>query len=151
MSTENMETLRSVAIKVLERFAFLLADPLEHAVVASHADGFWLVQVIFRGPRQGALALIATPILARQLAANLYGYEQGDEVTPEQAEDALKELLNVICGDYLHRMDGSAAIYDLSAPECSAITGEAVQLWLKRHAHGFLSVEGHPMILSGGD
>ncbi len=150
MNVENTDILQSAAIEALERFAFLLADPMEQSALTASADGFWQAQVAFRGPRQGALVLIATPLLARQLAANLYGTE-GSAITPEQAEDALKELLNVICGDYLHRMDGSASIYDLSAPALTTVSGEKVQAWLARHGHVFLAVEGHPMILSGGD
>jgi len=69
----------------------------------------------FSGPRTGALGVATTPTLARQMAANLFSLEPA-AVTAAQAEDALKELLNVACGDYLHELEGNEPIYDSPYP-----------------------------------
>ena len=47
MNVENTDILQSAAIEALERFAFLLADPMEQSALTASADGFWQAQVAF--------------------------------------------------------------------------------------------------------
>ena len=90
------------------------------------------------------------PELARQVAANLYGTEL-DEVTDPQAGDALKEVLNVITGDYLHKLEGNEPIFDLAAPQLV----EWARAEFARHNAGYtgaaLNVEGQILWLGFGN
>ncbi len=50
--------------------------------------------------------------------------DDGDEIPPDQQQDALKELCNVLCGNLLPEVAGSKAVFDLAAPElldCAAL------------------------------
>jgi len=152
MSTDNITLLRDTAIEILERFAFLLGDPAESSSydVTPLPEKLWVITLIFRGPRTGALRLATVPELARQVAANLYGTEL-DEVTDTQAGDALKELLNVITGDYLHKLEGNEPIFDLAAPQL--VEWERAEF--ARHNAGYtgatLNVEGQILWLGFGN
>lgn len=151
MSTDNITLLRDTAIEILERFAFLLGDPAELPDdVLPLPEKLWVITLVFRGPRTGALRLATAPELARQVAANLYGTEL-DEVTDTQAGDALKELLNVITGDYLHKLEGNEPIFDLAAPQLV----EWARAEFARHNAGYtgaaLNVEGQILWLGFGN
>jgi len=68
----------------------------------------------------------------------------------EQAADALKELLNVTTGDYLHELEGNEPIFDLAAPALTALDRvEFKRQWAGR-PQVTLNVEGQPLWLGFG-
>jgi CheY-specific phosphatase CheX len=119
MESRTSDEFRSVVEGVLERFAFLLAE-----ADAAGAPGpewgkrggeYLHVSIAFSGPSEGVVNLIAPDGLCRQLAANVLGGEP-EEMTGEQAGDALKELANVICGELIERLFGTDAVFHLTIP-----------------------------------
>ncbi|MCX6907594.1 MAG: chemotaxis protein CheX [Verrucomicrobia bacterium] len=146
MSADNINTLVEAGIEVLERYAFLLGGPPKtEGGPAPLPEPSWMVTVAFAGAHAGAIGMIVPPALARQAAANLYGGEPA-QMDDERAQDAAKELLNIVCGNYLHEIEGDGPVFDFAAPECRAVTrAEAV-----RCAGGkpqvALEVEGHPLL-----
>ena len=56
-----------------------------------------------------------------ELAANVLGLDEDDEKVEEKARDALKELLNVSCGNILTELAGTEPVFDLSVPIVSDI------------------------------
>ncbi|MEI6564314.1 MAG: chemotaxis protein CheX [bacterium] len=146
MSTDDTNILGRVTIETLEQFAFLLGDPPDVNPPSAMPSTAWVVRLIFSGPRTGKLGMATTPCLARQMAANLFGIER-DDVSDEQAVDALKELLNVTCGDYLHEIEGNTPIYDLSAPTISSVDDLTLQTQLAGWPQVALNVEGQPLFV----
>jgi hypothetical protein len=63
MSTDNLTLLRDTAIEILERFAFLLGDPAESPDddALPLPEKLWVITLVFRGPRSGALRLATAP------------------------------------------------------------------------------------------
>jgi len=72
------------------------------------------VAVSFRGPFAGSLLIRIYGEVVPALASNMLG----DDADPskEMQEDALKETANVICGNLLPAIAGSALVFDLDAP-----------------------------------
>ena len=70
----------------------------------------------FIGPSQGMLALAVPREICPQIAANVIGLEPDDEKVNTHAEDAIKELLNVTCGQVLTTMAGDEPVFDLTVP-----------------------------------
>lgn len=60
-----------------------------------------LTRIEFHGAAVGALELVCPPIFGAMLAANLLGPDSGTSDDGVGAADALRELLNVICGTML--------------------------------------------------
>ena len=52
-----------------------------------------------------------------ELAANMLGLDDDESPSEEQQKDALRESLNVICGNLLPRVGGKEAVFDIQAPE----------------------------------
>jgi CheY-specific phosphatase CheX len=150
MSTDNISILGEVTVEILERFAFMLGDPAEANAAPALPSAAWVATMKFAGPRSGTLGLATAAALARQMAANLFGREPG-EVNDDEAADALKEFLNVACGDYLHELEGNEPIYDLSSPAVAAADRAALAARLAGREQFALNVEGQPLFMFLGD
>lgn len=147
MSADNINTLVEVAIEVFERHAFICADPLKPGSgPVALAEPAWLVIVSFSGAREGGIGMVVPPVLARQVGANLYAKETA-EVSDDHAQDAAKELLNVVCGCYLAKIEGNEAEFDLAAPSLRSVTREEVSQCVNGKAQAALVVEGCPLLL----
>lgn len=147
MSADNINTLVEVAIEVFERCAFMCAEPRstkgEPAVVAEPS---WLVIVSFSGARAGGVGMVVSSDLARQVAANLHAKEPA-EMCDEHAQDAVKELLNIVCGSYLPKIEGDEVDFDLAAPSLRSVTKEEMVRYVDGKPQAALAVEGLPLLL----
>ena len=150
MTTDNITVLGEVAVEILERFAFMLGDPADADTTPALPVAAWIATMTYTGPCCGAIGLATTPALAHQMAANLFGREPGEN-TDEEAADALKEFLNVTCGDYLHALAGNEPIYDLSAPVVVTADRDALRARLAGRLQFALNVEGQPLFVFLGD
>lgn len=146
MSADNMNTLAGVAIEVMERYAFLTGEaPGVSGGAVGLPESLWIITVAFAGPRTGRLGMAASPALARQLMANLYGDTRAG--TDGQSQDAVKELLNIICGSYLHRVEGDDAVFTLAAPALRVATRQEAAARMNGKPQAALVVEGHSLVL----
>jgi len=117
MNQEISELLMEVAGQTLEQLAFIFSFPDDmdpDAIWEEEATG---CHVTYSGPQQGDLLLIISNAAMPELASNMLGMDE-DEAPPEdQQKDALKEALNVICGNLLPRIGGTEAVFDIQPPE----------------------------------
>ncbi len=143
------EILYDVAADVLEQFAFMFLAPVESGLAPLRGRMFLHAGIKFSGPFSGWLSLSAAPSFCSLLAANVLGMEP-DELTPEHAEDALKELVNVICGELLVALAGKAAIFDLSVPELKRISTADCQAAAALPESLAVMVDEEPLIIASG-
>ena len=147
MSADNIHIQAQVAIQVLERYAFLVGGPPEPgAAMASFPSPSWVVTIDFSGACTGTVGMVIPPDLAAQAAANVFGGEPS-HVSDEQAGDAVQELLNIVCGHYLHEREGDQALFNLSAPVRQAMTREQLESCIRGKAQAVLMVEDAPLVL----
>lgn len=147
MSADNINTLVQVAIRVLEQYAFLLGEPPASGTPSpSFPSPSWIVTIAFSGARAGAVGMVVPPDLAAQAAANLHGGEL-PQAGDERAGDAVKELLNIVCGHYLHEIEDGKGLFDLSAPVRRAMAREQVAQCVQGKPQAALVVEGSPFLL----
>jgi len=123
MSPKN-ELLQEVLSEILERLTFLFAGSVDpksawptgvrcmRVTIAFHAKG-----------RQGELALVIPIVLGREMAANILGVDQ-NEATDSMAQDAVKELANVVAGAFVVRHFGDSVLCDLEAPNLEIFSAE---------------------------
>jgi chemotaxis protein CheY-P-specific phosphatase CheC len=110
MDTINIVT--EAISQALEKMAFLDAEPFgeesEAPSVIITAD------IDFSGPVSGTIRMAAGVDFAQTLAENISGMF---DLTEEQCEDAVKELVNVTCGLVLPMIATSEAdVFDLTVP-----------------------------------
>ena len=116
MSRSYSQILSEVAAETLEQLAFIFSfaeDPEEDAIWDEDVTG---CHVTFSGPHQGEILLVINSAVLPELAANMLGMDDDEEPPQEHQEDALKEALNVICGNLLPKIGGVEAVFDISAP-----------------------------------
>jgi CheY-specific phosphatase CheX len=131
--------------EVLERQAFLFADPAEGG---EEAEGPLLsASLRFAGARAGSLALAAPMPLAREIAAGILGCDAEDAMAEERAGDACKEILNIACGQTLTALFGTAPVFDLGIPVVRSLSGDEASDWTAAPQVLALSVEGTPLYL----
>lgn len=108
--------LTQVAEQTFEALAFMF--PLgEDAPADVDADARQTAVVTFAGPLKGAMAISLGCEMLEPLAANMLGLEPPETPSAEQQRDALRELLNVICGNLLPLIGSPTDVYDVHAPQ----------------------------------
>ena len=146
MQDQTTTTLTTVHSEVLANLAFMFNDDGEFDPPVGER---WLETLIsYKGSVSGSLRLTCTETFATQLAANLLGTESG-VTTRQESNDAVKEFMNVICGQYVTAAYGTEELFDLSIPEVferstTSILGEPEGASGER---AFLSVDGQWMQL----
>ncbi len=121
MSDEQLkETLYRIAEDVLEKLAFVFSFPEDERESIDYASAM-AARVSFAGHFTGTLVMAMTPEALPELAGNMLGLEDGKETTAEQQEDALKELINVVCGNLLPAVSGKEKVFNVNPPEILAV------------------------------
>ena len=121
MKNRLEKILSDVAVDILEKLAFIFAFPngeketgqQEPVVVAS---------VAFNGFFSGALIMRISAKVLPELAANMLGSDE-EEMTLDQQWDALRETINVICGNILPTIAGEQEVFNIDPPQILAQDG----------------------------
>jgi hypothetical protein len=102
-----------------------------------------LVSIAFTGPFAGRVELLAPEAFGALLAANMLGCEPSDPDAAGRAVDALKELMNVTCGDLLRKI-GQAGGFEMGLPRVEKLVDAAGWgPYLKSNAGSAFDAEGH--------
>ncbi|HEN20425.1 MAG TPA: chemotaxis protein CheX [Desulfobacteraceae bacterium] len=108
------DVLFNVAEETLEKLAFMFVSR-EYDREDIDYNSIVAASISFSGPFSGKLVLTISTNSIPELSANMLGVEE-DETTPDQQDDALKETLNVICGNILPAIAGKKAVFNITAP-----------------------------------
>ena len=107
--------LSGIVIKTLEQLAYVFFSRADADADLSSAESM-AASVSFTGPFSGRLTMDMTPSAVRELTANMLG-EDESHITAEQQQDALKEAINILCGNFLPAIGGSQTIFNIDAPK----------------------------------
>ncbi len=107
--------LFAVAENVISKLAFMFV--LQDDEIDSPDNGPEIFTMVnFKGPFSGKLIMNVSEKILPEIAANMLGVEE-DETGIEEQYDAIKELINVICGNLLPEIAGKKAIFKVGTPE----------------------------------
>jgi CheY-specific phosphatase CheX len=108
--------ISKIAAETLDKLAFMFASPYdpEDSIQEDPDKG---VSASFNGPFSGTLAMKVSEKLLSEIAGNMLGVDDEDEIAPDDKIDALKETINVICGNILPAIGGKQAVFNIGAPE----------------------------------
>lgn len=107
--------LMDVASNTLESMSFIFSTPESTDFEVPETEDNLIVSVEFDGPFSGRLVVLAAVETLSELATSMLGIEDED-VSMHQKEDALKETLNVICGNLLPLVAGKEAVFNIAPP-----------------------------------
>jgi len=118
---EMKETMRAAIFDVLERMFYVFLEPVDDEF--SGYDTGAAIQ--FSGALKGELKILASEGLAESMVQNLLGIEQ-KKINEQDVEDCLKEAANIVCGNFLGRLDQSK-VFNLSVPSFLRRPGETAK------------------------
>ncbi len=115
MQVQKTSILTTVLSEVLADLAFMFTDDGEFDPPVGER---WLdTSISYQGSESGSLRLTCTNTFAAHLTANLLGMESGEETTEQESHDAVKEFMNIVCGQYVTAAFGTEDVFNLSIPE----------------------------------
>ena len=108
---ENLERVRDY---VLEEMAMMMLEPFHEIGDPFETDSdYYVVRARYKGVFKGALTVICQLPFADLLPKNLLGILGDESVSDSDRLDALKELTNVISGNFLLDAFGEETVFDL--------------------------------------
>jgi chemotaxis protein CheY-P-specific phosphatase CheC len=116
MEQQLKSILTSVTSATLEKLAFLFAFP-DNERVNDGPDPAVVGRVDFNGNFDGSLVMRVSACVIPELANNMLGLDDDAETSQAEQQDALKEILNIICGNALPAMAGHQVEFKIEAPE----------------------------------
>lgn len=130
--------------EVLGTLAFMIRDddtPLKTA------EGPWITaEITYQGPINGRLRLWTTRAFANELAANLLGIDTNDPEAEDAINDAVREFMNVVCGQLVTAWYGSEAIFNLGIPAAWSLVELPAEVTNDANVTR-LSVSGQPLLV----
>ena len=115
MQKQKAATLATIFSDVLANLAFMYTD--EEPKEASPDDPWLETTIGYRGPTSGNLQFRCTRAFTKLLAANLLGTDPDDPDTEQNASDAVKEFMNIVCGQFVTAAHGTEEAFSLTIPE----------------------------------
>ncbi len=140
MNASLNDLVAKTASETLENLAFVFSFPKTESDAPPETAGAVLCKIGFSGPFSGVLDMSITEGCLAELAANMLGIDE-EEISAEQKADAVKEVINVICGNLLPAVAGTRALFDLDAPETTDELTESIGRGLQPAARAFLELE----------
>ena len=121
--SEKIKTILSrIAVNTFEELAFLCAFDGDETNTGQ-IDPAVAAGISFSGFFSGTLIMKLSAKILPQLTTNMLGVDEQEETTLDQQYDALKEALNVICGNLLPEISGRQEIFNIDPPVIVAEDG----------------------------
>ncbi len=118
MEQNRNDVLRGVFSSILENMAFMFADAAEEEEIFDAGAPYVRAEMTFQGPTKGTIAIAVPEAMCPELAGNILGIDPEDEMIAARPHDALKELLNVTCGNVLTALEETRRSSTSPCPKC---------------------------------
>jgi CheY-specific phosphatase CheX len=142
---ESIAQTHQVIEQVLEDAAFIFTEELDKETTPDPAS--WEcrgVSLGFEGTPSGSVHVWADNGFMRFAAANMLGIDTDDPYAEGKGIDALKELLNMVVGNYLTEVYGSTKVFELGIPQEIAHIDPARDI--SSGLPVWIEAEGHPLL-----
>ncbi len=116
MRAKLEEVMSQVTIDTLKKLAFIFAFR-DEGEEGQPGDAMVGGSVSFKGPFSGTLVVTMSIEVLQELAGNMLGLDDAEETTEDHRSDALKETMNVICGNLLPAIAGDEVVFDIGVPK----------------------------------
>jgi len=114
--SEKIKTILSrIAVKTFGELVFLFAFDEDEANTGQ-TDPAVAARISFSGFFSGTLVMKLSAKILPQLTTNMLGVDEQEETTLDQQYDALKETLNVVCGNLLPEIAGAQEVFNIDPP-----------------------------------
>jgi chemotaxis protein CheY-P-specific phosphatase CheC len=148
LNEETREKISESFCDVLEKMAFMFGELIGTDDLPPAGDKYYRTHMSFKGAMNGSLAMAVPEQMCAEVAANVLGVDLDSEMADEQSCDALKELLNVACGNILIAIAGEEPLFDLQPPEIELIGKDRWRTILDDEDTLAFNVDENPVLLN---
>ncbi len=122
MERQRQTVVSDVFTEVLEEFAFIFVET-EPDDQSEEPEKIVCSEISFTGQElKGSMGIAVSWQKCLELADNLLGTDDQEVLSDKAVENALEELVNVVCGRLLAELYGTGVVFDLSIPEARALS-----------------------------
>lgn len=141
--------LQEVLFRVFSTFAYMYAEPAKvHELILTENE-FWWAELTAQGKFKAHFSLALPKSLSYEMAANILGLEPQDDLARADAEDSVKEFLNIVSNHVLTRLAGETVVFNMGIPDAKELSGAQVWNQLKENDNTVAGmVEGHPVFFN---
>lgn len=145
LEADTSNKLSGVVSRILGDFAFMVVgEELEEAPAGQE----WLsAYVTYRGPMDGRINCWCTRPFANELSANLLGTDPSSPDAVAEAQDAVCEFMNILCGNLVTERFGTEPAFDLSIPTVEEAQAPPQLHDAPAHDMCLLDVSGTPLVI----
>ncbi len=147
MNDDNNETLIKVCCDVFENLSFMFGETIDLDEAETDSNTFIKASMAFMGDKNGTIDLVVPSEIAVSLAYNILGIDEDEEMPPDSSIDALRELLNTICGQLMTTMFGDQPIFDLTVPKTKTLSLEEWNEIVDNEEYLAISIEDEPILI----
>ena len=146
-SPQFEEELCAVFANVAETMAYMFAERATADELPDEVGEAVESMMSFSGPQSGSMILALPKEMCTELAASVLGVERDDADIAEKGIDAVKEMLNVICGNILTEIAGSEPVFNLSVPASRELDAAAWKSLASQGTTVAFMVDDYPALL----
>jgi chemotaxis protein CheX len=126
------EVLLEGAKEVFETMVFMALEESQEETMSLDETAL-LGTITFKGRLEGCLGIGCGQTCARAIAASMLGLEAGAALQPEDVNDAIGEIANMVLGAVKSRIQNDVGAIDVSIP--SVVQGRALRNSLGEGVH----------------
>jgi len=135
-------------LAVVEKLTFMFGEHVVADEITVNAEPWVSARMEFSGDVHGSLEVAVPQSLQPEIAANILGLETDGEPSPEVLDDALRELLNVVCGHVIVALAGNRTDFDLTPPRNAALALDQVTQMLGDPDTTCYLMDDEPLLLN---
>ncbi|HPW69640.1 MAG: chemotaxis protein CheX [Desulfomonilia bacterium] len=126
----SSRAMENAVVSVLNDMAATRAAMIRPEELPCFGQTLIHAHITFEGPSSGELGLLMDPDFAAELASRILGVDEKGDLLQEMVVDAVKELLNVICGQFLTQRFGYEPAFTLGVPRVFPLSAQACNVLL---------------------
>ncbi len=147
MDEETREKIDEIFCDVIEKMAFMFGESVPEDELPPAGSEFVRTEMTFSGATEGSIVMAVPAQMCAEVAANVLGVDIDSDLAESRSCDALKELLNVTCGNILTALAGEEPVFDLHPPTLSEINEEDWNNFLSDENTHAYNVDENPVLL----
>ncbi len=147
MTEYAQETLNTTFLEVVEQLTFMFGEAEDKDELDTEMVDFTLARMTFTGDMKGMLSVAVPTTVTAEIAANILGLEPEDISDKAMLDDALGEMLNVVCGHVIMAIMGTGANFKLAAPEVLAASEDEIAAMVDNPEFAGFTLDDYPVLL----
>ena len=125
MQNNTHDIVSSTFLEIVEQLTFMFGEPENKAELPLSGYDYTLASMSFGGDLAGTIAVAVPTEITAEIAANILGLDVEDIDSEDMRNDAVAEMLNVVCGHVIMAMVGTDANFKLNSPHTESLAADA--------------------------